>query len=58
MAGQNESWIVEKGGAAPLDCNTFIRTKSMVLTILRVAIKCFKEQRKARFYLEVNLAVN
>ena len=41
-----------------MDGNTSVRTKSMVLTILRVAVKSFKEQRKTGFYLEVNLAVN
>ena len=58
MAGKYKSEIVEKGGAAPMDCNTTVRTQSMVLTVLRVAVEGFKEQRKVGFYLEVNLAVN
>ena len=49
---------MEKGEAAPLDNNTTVRTQSVVLTVLRVAIESFKEHRKAGFYLEVNLAVN
>ena len=49
---------MEKGGTTPLNGNTSVRTQSVVLTVLRVAVEGFKEQRKAGFYLEVNLAVN
>ena len=58
MAGKYKSRIMEEGGTAPLDGNTTIRTQSMALTVLWVAIESFKEKRKARFYLKENLAVN
>ena len=49
---------MEEGRTAPLDGNTTVRTKSMVLTVLGVTIESFKKQGKIGFYLEVNLAVN
>ena len=49
---------MEGGRTAPLDCNTPVRTQSMALTVLGVAVESFKEEGKIGFYLEKDLVVN
>ena len=58
MAGQSESWKMQRRRAAPLDCNTSIRTHGVALFVLRVAIEGFKEKREVWFDLKKHLAVN
>ena len=43
MTGQSERWKMQRRRAAPLDCNTPIRTHGVALFVLRVAIKGLKE---------------
>ena len=58
VAGQSESWKVQRRRAAPLDCNTSIRTHGVALFVLRVAVESFKEKGEVGFDLKEHLAVN
>ena len=43
MAGQSESWKVQRRRAAPLDRNTPIRTQGVALFVLGIAVEGFKK---------------